>query len=189
MKKLAYIGLVAAIAALTTISCNKTDKTNLPTTSQTKTVAVIDTTPDPGNMCDSLTVNLLAGQYINVGTVTVANDAETLFVTYTITGDWIIGEIHLYVGTEEEVPANKKGNPQVGHFPTQEYFDPMVTTVTYEFPLSGLGDCFMVAAHAVVYKVVDGQTIDKQTAWGEGARFVDKGNWATYFEYCPGICQ
>lgn len=188
MKKLAYIGLVAAALALTIISCQKTEKLNPASNSpDLKTAAVIDTTPD---ICGSFTADLIAGQNINVGTVTVTNDAETLFVTYTTTDDWLMSEIHLYVGPKEGAPVNKKGNPQVGHFPTNQTFNPMINTITYEFPLSIFqDDCFIVAAHAVVNKVINEQVVDSQTAWGDGIRFVDKGNWATYFEYCPQICD
>lgn len=186
MKKIVLSTLVLFVAAITVISCTKS--TNLNSVSVPPTKMAVETPPPP-SICDSTGVNLIAGQYINVGNVIVKNNSDTLYVTYVTTGDWKISEIHLYVGPESELPANKKGNPQVGHFPTQDNFYPMVTSVTYKFLLENLDDCFYVAAHAVVKKVVDGQTLDSQTAWGDGLRIIDKGNWAMYFEYCPGVCD
>lgn len=187
MKKIAFTGLVAAIIALTVISCQKTEKLNpISNPSGLKTVAVIGTTPD---VCGSYTTTLIAGQNISAGTVTVSNDEETTFVTFTTTNGWMIESTHLYVGSYEEIPTNNAGNPKVGLFPTQETFDPMTNTVTYEYPLESVHHCFIVAAHAEVLKIANGVIVDSQTAWGDGTRFIEKGNWAAYFEYCPGICR
>ncbi len=183
MKKMIFMGLGVAIMALTIVSCEKTAKLN-PSTDSTLSKSVTSPT-----VCASYTADLMAGQTIKVGSVTVENDAETLFVTYTTTDGWMIECNHLYVGSLENAPVNKTGNPQLGHFPINQCFDPMVNTVTYEIPLSSLGNCFIVAAQAEVSQIVDGQIVDSQTAWGAGTPFVDKGNWATYFEYCPELCQ
>ncbi len=185
MRRLTYLGFVSAVAILTLLSCQKTEKLNATSEDATTKVVVVD---PPTDICKTISVNLLAGQNLNVGSVTVSNTAEKLFVTYTTTGDWMISEIHLYVGTVEGLPVNKKGNPQVGHFPTQEVFDPMVNTVTYEFPISNLSDCFIIAAHAMVVNVVDNEVMDTESAWGEGNLIIDKGNWAMYFDYCIGTC-
>lgn len=188
MKKIAFNGLIVLVVALTVISCTKSTHLNSLSEPPTKTFTVPQPPPPP-SICDSTGTNLIAGQHINVGDVIVKNNSDTLFVTYVTSGDWKINEIHLFVGPENELPVNKKGNPQVGHFPIQGTFNPMVTTVTYKFLLSNLDDCFYIAAHAVVQKVVDGKTLDSQTAWGEGIRIIDKGNWAMYFQYCPGECD
>lgn len=180
MKKMTFIGLVAVFIALTVFSCQKGEKVNPQANTQTTKTVVFDE-------CEPEVVNLIAGQHINVGTVEVTNNANTVSITYTTTGDWMISEAHLYAGTQEGLPVNKKGNPQVGHFPIQGTFNPMVQTITYEVPLSELDACFIIAAHAVVVKVVDGHIVDRQTAWGEGLPMVDKGNWAMYFNYCECI--
>jgi hypothetical protein len=187
MKKIAFNLLIVFVAALTVISCTKA--THLDSVSQPANKTLVGPPPPPPSICDSTAVNLIAGQYMDAGKVIVKNNSDTLFVTYVTSGDWKISEIHLYVGPKSELPANKKGNPKVGHFPTQDTFYPMVTTVTYKFLLENLDDCFYIAAHAVVKKVVDGQILDSQTAWGDGFRIIDKGNWAMYFEYCPGVCE
>lgn len=187
MRKIAFTGLVAAIMALTIFSCEKADKLNPASDSSlTKEVTTISSIT---NTCASYTVDLIAGQNTTVGTVTVENDAETLFVTYTTIDDWMIKCNHLYVGSLENAPTTPTGNPRIGGFPINQSFDPLVNTITYEIPLSSLDSCFIVAAQAEVLQVIDGNIVDSQTAWGAGTRFVNIGNWATYFAYCPGICD
>lgn len=183
MKRIAFTGLVAAFVALTIFSCNKTEKFN-PLSSE-KAVATISSAT---STCTSDTIDLIAGQNINVGTVIVENNAVSLFVTYTTTNGWMIECNHLYVGSLENAPTNGPGNPQIGHFPIHQCFDPMVNTVTYEIPLSSLGSSFIVAAQAEVSQEIDG-VVTRQTAWIDGTPFSDRGNWATYYEYTPGTCQ
>ncbi len=178
--------LVAGLIALAIISCQKTEKLNPASAdANSKIATILDTMEE---ICSSYTADLLAGQNILVGTISVSNNSESLFVTYTTTGDWKIESIHLFAGKKDEAPTTKSGNPVVGQFPIQESFSSLVNTVTYEIPVENIRHCLIVAAHADVVQVVDGKITDRQTAWGAGKRFVDKGNWATYIEYCPGTC-
>lgn len=204
MKRIAFTGLVAITIALTVVSCQKTEKLNLSTNNQNlKVEEAHDTTHndcgdeeshDPGgngntlDICNSITTELIAGQNIRVGTITIENNSDNLVVTYTTTGGWMIESTHLYAGHKGEAPTNNTGNPQVGLFPVYDTFDPMTNTVTYEIPVENMRKCLIVAAHADVSKVVNGEIVDSQTAWGEGTRFTEKGNWATYTEYCPELC-
>ncbi len=131
-------------------------------------------------------VDLIAGQHIVAGTVTVANTATDLLVTYTTTNGWYIKELHLYAGDCSLIPVNQKGNPIPGHFPHSNSFSgSSTTTYTYSIPLANLPDCFCVAAHAVVAKPGAGT----ETAWGQGTRFVPQGNWAMKFDYCEQACD
>ena len=144
--------------------------------------------------CEPLEVNLIAGQHMIAGSVTVTNDEDYLYITYTTTGDWVISETHLDVEiTPADFPTTKGGSPKVGHFTYQMEHDPEVTEYTYILPLEDLGyelgDEIYIAAHAVVliYDEFD-EVIQEETAWGEGDRFVDKGNWAMYFMYTIQEC-
>ena len=45
--------------------------------------------------------------------------------------------------------------------------------------------CPIVAAHAVVKKEIEPDVWQGETAWGEGKKFVNKGNWSMYMQgYC-----
>ena len=134
------------------------------------------------------TVDLLAGQDIIVGEVSVWNDAEYLYVKYEITGEaltagWVITETHLAVDELlGEIPQTKKGNPIPGHFPYSTEHDLAVTEFTYEIPLTWLvGTNLCIAAHAVV-QMQNGDGIQEETGWGDGFDFPG-ANWATYFKY------
>ncbi|MBU0953235.1 MAG: hypothetical protein KKA90_02320 [Nanoarchaeota archaeon] len=126
---------------------------------------------------------LIAGQHIVVGVVTVTSDLDNVYVTYTTTGHWVMDEVHLQLGDElEDIPQTKKGNPKVGHFEFNVEFNTPVTTYSVTKPISELNlddNDVVVAAHAVVTDTVTGQT---ETAWGDtqGLQFPGK-NWAMYF--------
>jgi hypothetical protein len=132
----------------------------------------------------STVVELVAGQNMNAGTVTVSNDANNLTVTYSTANGWTMSEVHLYVGDCALIPTNGPGNPVPGHFPYSANLN-NAQQYTVTIPLSQLGNCFCVAAHAIVSSAGGGT----QTAWGAGTRFVDRGNWATYFQACKQTCS
>jgi hypothetical protein len=133
-----------------------------------------------------VTVSLCAGQFTDVGTVTVTNTATKLFVKIQLTAaGWELTETHVAAATSlAGIPASKKGNPKIGNFP---YSSPHagVTEFTYEIPLGDwtAGTQLLIAAHGVVET-----TGQNETAWGAscpgdiGVGFPG-GSWATYFPY------
>ena len=131
---------------------------------------------------DSYT-DLIAGQYTDSGNVVVTEIDGNLDVTYETEGNWIILETHLYVGTQEEMPATRPGNPKIGRFPYATDHGDGVTTFTYsDLGELAVGECTWVAAHAVVYNTVTNQ---EETAWANGDE-IDGNSWAMYFEVCNG---
>lgn len=132
---------------------------------------------------DEVEVTLYAGQDIDVGTVTVSNDATNLYVEYSTTGGWLLGETHLAVATSlSGIPQTKTGNPKVGKFDHQMEHDPPVTDYTYTISLADAGydpgDALVIAAHAEVLQpesmtIVsgDGQTIVTQRRSGNAIGF------------------
>jgi len=141
--------------------------------------------------CGEVTeVTLWAGQDIDVGTVTVANDEDHLYVTYAVTGGWTLRSTHLEVATSlADVPTNDAGNPVVGRF-THRDTHSGVTAFTYTIARSDLGgeagDELVVAAHADVYETAMERS---EGAWGAGSRFVEDGNWATYSGHGVQACD
>lgn len=139
------------------------------------------------NVCGQITtVNFIAGQNINVGTVEVANDADSIYVTYKTSGDWRMKTLHLFVGKCTQLPINKSGNPVPGQFPfTKSFGTYSATEYTFSLLKSTFDSCFCVAAHAEVAK---SNGSGAETAWGQGTRFVQKGNWGMYFSACKQAC-
>lgn len=186
-KEWKLLGLVAIL--FVALSCQKQDDTEIMNISANNAPAQKAMLNDTVQLCGTPTVVMLtAGQHIDAGTVTVGNDANYLYVTYFATNGYLIQETHLYIGNKSGVPVNKSGNPQIGHFPYGESFATPVGEVTYQFNLADFEDCFIVAAHAVVIKYDGDVLVDQQAAWGAGTRFVAKGNWAMYFDYCKQTC-
>ncbi|MBD3163562.1 MAG: hypothetical protein GF346_13740, partial [Candidatus Eisenbacteria bacterium] len=139
---------------------------------------------------DSLVTILYAGQFIDVGTVTVYNDQDDLFIRIETTGGWWMTESHVAVATTlEDIPQTGKGNPKVGHFGLWAEHDPPVTTYTYSIGYEyEPGVELFLAAHAVVeLHDENGQRIQEETAWADGFEFPGN-NWATYFTYLIQDC-
>ena len=143
------------------------------------------------------TVDLLAGQDIKAGTVTVSYDGGVLCVTYETIDGWELVETHLAIATSlEGIPQTKKGNPIPGKFTYSMEHDPVVMEYTYEIDLEWVsGTELYIAAQAEIQKAVldefDAPTYDDEgnqifqteTGWGEGSEFADDRNWAMYFTF------
>lgn len=146
---------------------------------------------EPNGFCgETVLYKLYAGQNIDAGYITINNDNDYLYVTYNTTGGWALKCTQLYVGSLEDIPANKKGNPQIGHFPYKNCPSSYQTEHTYKIPLDEVDECFIVAAHAeVVLLDEEGEEMQEETAWGDGKAFNDKGSWAMYMNYCLQECE
>jgi hypothetical protein len=136
---------------------------------------------------------LLAGQNINVGTITVTNDNNgNIYITYKTVPNATISETHLAVATSlSGIPQTSTGNPKNGLFPYSGSYNPPVTEVNYVIHPGDAGypvgtTALYIAAHAVVN--ITGTTTKQETAWGKGETFPGK-NWAMYFKYQLQPCS
>lgn len=148
---------------------------------------------------------LYAAQDIDVGKVVVQSNSSEICVTYLLNEDALdsgvlIYEVHLAVSTNKEgIPqtqGNKWGtNPIPGQFPDSKSFEEGVPCYHFCFSLSDLGvgpgDSVYIAAHAVVGFDDEAFGFVTETAWGEGERFNERGNWGMYFTYelCDSVIQ
>ena len=144
------------------------------------------------------TVDLLAGQDIVAGSVTVSYDGDELCVTYDTGDDWQLVETHFTIAEIlEDIPQTKKGNPKVGHF---LYGDDELGVYDDGNLIGGVdsdGECielelevgtYIIAAQANLLNIVDTDPDDNlllytETGWGEGDEFADDRNWAMYFTF------
>lgn len=135
-------------------------------------------------------VPLIAGQNINVGTVTVWNDAVNVYVAYQLDGDYKLTQTHLFAGTCGTMPVNNSGNPQIGRFPFKQTHGAGVSLYVYTIPRSSLPiGCLCIAAHAAIVAYNStGTIVFSQTGWGQGSQVTGGGSWAMQFGYCIQDC-
>jgi len=130
------------------------------------------------NICDyDTTVDLIAGQNINVGEVKIWNDGDTLFVKYLINEPgWVIILTHLHITDDWTDIPQKNGNPIPGKFMYKKIHIPGVNEYTYTIDFTDLrgSDPLYVAAHAIVKNI-----FKLESAWADGEDFPGK-NWAMY---------
>ncbi len=123
------------------------------------------------------TVNLIAGQHHEIGTVTIDIEGDNLIVTYITNGDWVLDATHLHITNCEEdgFPTTGSNNPKIGHFDYTSVHEDGTTQVTYTIDIGEItGElCFAALAE------VDGPS--EETAWAEGNDF-GGNSWAMYFE-------
>jgi len=120
MKKLMYLLSIVLISSLVLTGCSLLSNiSQVPATDQS---GITYLTKHAENApFESI---LFAGQNIDVGTVSVWNDEENLYITYDTTGGWEMTETHLAVaGSLPGIPQTKKGNPIPGKFPYQCCYD------------------------------------------------------------------
>jgi hypothetical protein len=188
-KNLMPILLLAAGAFL--YSCKKTEMMSSgeknAQSSYNRGIIDRDTSDKEDGFCEATTVDLIAGQTINAGSVSVINDNDYIYVTYTTANGYTLKKTHLYVGGCALIPVNNAGNPVPGRFPNKATHN-NATSYTVTIPISAIpvGSCGCIAAHAAVQKLNEaGQVIDSQTSWGNGSLInPNGGNWGMKFTYC-----
>lgn len=182
-----YPKLFVASVGLLTLTVFSACKKHNPTPVQTLTTENENPTAGTQEGC-SMVYTLYAGQHIDVGTITVSNDDENIYVTYSTENGWVMDQTHLYVGASSGIPVNNSGNPTIGLFPyNNEHHG--ATTFTVTVPIDESLDCYAIAAHASVSLLgPDNSVIQTETAWGNGPQMNESGSWATYSEYCLMDC-
>lgn len=143
--------------------------------------------------CGTTTWALTAGQHINVGTVTVSNDLDNIYITYALTDPTAtFGTLHAWVGNDLlNVPANNQGTPVPGKFPYKPDATGL-TSYTITVPFSDLelvdaafacGMQLYVVTHAEVNRDGDGDgEIENETAFG-GDQTGGGNRWWFYGKY------
>jgi hypothetical protein len=145
--------------------------------------------PSGYTVCGTATETaILAGQSTNVGSVTVWNDENNVYVLYEATGDYKFRNTHLYVGSCSDIPVNNAGNPRIGLYPyNDDHGNTGVSSFLKTIPINSLNQtsgCLCVSAHSEVI----GPNFS-QTGWGQGAQINDGGSWAMKFDYCIQTCS
>lgn len=138
--------------------------------------------------CDAAVFDLLAGQTIMAGDVTVTNSGDTLRIDVelhphgTMHLNALIWAVHIYAGFGPP-PTNGGGNVSPGSFPYKTDYPLGVTHHTELIPLSDLGavcgDTVQVAVHAEVSCSTHGN----ETAWANGQNPFTGSQWGWWLDY------
>ena len=120
-------------------------------------------------MCGTTNAKNFLKNSVSYGQVTVGNDATDYYITISGVSGWVLKEIRLYAGEEENIPVNPgNGAPQVGQYPINEVFaSPYVPSWTIKIPTVDMGADFWVSSR-VTFINGTGAT---QTIWSEGNLF------------------
>lgn len=188
MKKLTTI-LVALVLFLA--SCKKqTNEIQKNASEAAKPSADAGKTKNSANNIDHVIfgqasiIKLLAGQTVQAGIISISNDNKNLYIKYITSDGWQIEKTHLYIGATEIMPTFLTGNPQIELFPYHSIQLPRTSVFTHTIPLSGLADCYNIAAHAELVRTDDNDiVINRDNAWGQG-RLIVGTSWAMVINYC-----
>ena len=137
---------------------------------------------------DPVEFDLTAGQHIDIGSVWVWNDEDTLYVWFDVDWDWMLVETHLDISADE---FDGRGAP--GRYAYNDY---EVYPGYYEVPLEDLplGDdpcdtTLYLLAHAEVLKLDDDdEIIQGETAYGGDIENPRRGAWYGQIEY-EWVCE
>lgn len=98
-------------------------------------------------------------EYLDIGNVTVWNDADSLFVEFEVFDGWQLNETHVDVAVDGDVdgvpdfPINKGGNPKVGKFSYKNETHCLYQDTTFKYTITkawSTGITVYIAAHAEV---------------------------------------
>lgn len=170
MKKLNYL-LAMLVMGAVYASCSKEDiSQNMVTIDNLSTTSIAST-----GSCTPNVSTLWAGKTIDAGTVTVTNDDEFIYLTYQLSGEWLLKEVHLYV--LNYAPTSRLAP---GLAPFNSGILPSGTTF-YTFSVPNTYECdqmLYLQAHAAIYKVDQfGNVIESQTGFGGDITWPKKASW------------
>ncbi len=177
--------LLSAILLLSIVSCGKTSAPIMPDQATNpdigRTITYI-----PSDYCGELGItDLIAGQNMDLGDVTVSITEDYLYFDVTLSAaavadGWVITETHTDVYTNlADFPLTKKGNPKVGQYA----YDIDSSVISIWEP----GTVLYLSVHASLEKIVDGDVVQSETGWADGTEFPGK-SWAMYFTYTVPEC-
>ncbi|MCI0504970.1 MAG: hypothetical protein L0Z73_02560 [Gammaproteobacteria bacterium] len=143
-------------------------------------VNAADTTQIDASTVEPLIFPLMAGQHIEVGSITVTNTENSIIVMYETTEGWGITETHLDAALDYSgLHTNRAGNPVPGNFSYSTSHPEAVYSVTHvidDLEWSAGMEIYL-ATHAVVVSQQG-----SETAWAGDMDFPGN-NWAVYFTY------
>jgi len=155
----------------------------------------------PSNYCKTQSFCLWAGQTINGGTVTLANDATNLYITVNSTEGFqnVSENIKIWVGDNvDNLPKNGQGIPTPGQFPIKYTATGTSYTVTIPYAYidsygGGKITCDVTSLYVYVHvdAIAEGGS---ETAWAGncdgtgGVGISDPGRWYYSLRYTPGCC-
>jgi hypothetical protein len=144
-----------------------------------------------GTCGEPLDVALLACRNTPVGSVTVSNSEDTLYLLVATRDGWSMTLSHLALGCDPaELPQTRSGNPVPGRFPYSRSYIPPASQDLYALPLPSF-PCreIFVAFHADVAQLdSSGRTVREESAWAAGEPFPGR-NWGMYFRYSVRTCE
>ena len=125
---------------------------------------------------DVTSVRLIAGRNTDIGTMSVWNDENNLYVKYRTSGDWRLVATHLAVEKNiSAIPQNKPGNPKIGQFPFKSVHNPPAGEFVHALLLESKGiqegDIIYIASQADVQRIQNGEVKQEEGAWCEGTSF------------------
>lgn len=162
----------------------------------------------PGVLCNSKTLILTAGAgnetgATNVGSITISNDQNYLYVAIDTDDPWKMKTTHVHVGcSNTDYPQTPKGTPIPGQF---DYQHPSTTySIThdeYAIPLTDIacfgtnpacpgqdGKTLYIWVHAEVAKVTGTTATDEETAFGGDIPGTGP-RWSFYSSYIFTCCD
>jgi hypothetical protein len=142
----------------------------------------------PVNACGAaVNTDLIVGQSIDAGDVTVYNDGKTLHVQIAAANGWRLNDTFVHIApTLAQIPVSA-GKPQTSRFEHQQTHERAVTGDVYEIAVNQwpAGTVLSVAAGANATQVGSSAV---QTAWGDGMMFGGSQD-AMFFSYTVQACN
>jgi hypothetical protein len=164
-------------------SCDS--NTNTP---KTKAIEKDDLLP-PERSCGSpALVDVRDENRSSVGVLETLNDNENLWLIYSPNISNRLIKAHLYIGPEESVPRDGRGNDLMSEFPIKVLNEAGAIGWVYHFPLDSLPECFVIVAclHIADRELV--RPLPNQVSYVWSSSNSDNSGLHS-IAFCPGKCD
>lgn len=143
-------------------------------------------------VCNTATYDLIDGSNStgspDYGSVTAGHTSSNLFVNTTLGSPWSMDHIYIYYGPTSGIPLTFFGAPDLGSFPYQQTFSPVVNRHSAMLSTSGLSGCNTLVVAADIFQLdFLGNIIQstRRTVYLTGPPYAN--NWPG--EYCLTACN
>jgi len=164
MKKLRLLGIAIITVSMITSCSEEMMNSDLTATKGKKIDASVDEWPAEATCINNYT--LIAGQSIVSGSVIVGEYMNDIYIKYSAGAGYLLTEAHVYIGDVATI-LDKNGGPKIGHFPYHFELFGGTDEIIFKISKDDIainadgeayedGDCFEIAAHAVVVCAEDG---------------------------------
>jgi LruC domain-containing protein len=147
-------------------------------------------TPPTETTCGASTnTKLINVDNLEIGTVVIGNDIDSLYITVNTKDQWFINETHIFIGEKRNVPIDESLSIDKENFPIKSSHDPVVQSYQFTMSLKDFSACEDIIVHVSAKRLSNnGDLLEEKSAWLDGSNLEGIATNGFYVNYCLNEC-